>query len=126
MASHRSDRRVMAQRSAAAGHVPRWRLGTRGRDRAVEGRRPGVAPALSTTLKDEPEVAWHRDGVKMPDVLEALNAIRADFARAEAGDHEHAHPRNCVMTLVAVTATDAEEKQAQRTCRTIGAQHPAQ
>src|SRR5256885_9095507 len=85
-----------------------------------------MAQAMSTKLKDEPELVGHREGVKMADVLEALDGIRSDCARAEAGDHEHAHPRNCVMTLVAVTATDAEEKQAQRTCRTIGAQHPAQ
>ena len=81
---------------------------------------------MSTTLKDEPELMWHRDGVKMAEVLEALNRIRADFARAEAGDHEHAHPRNCVMTLVAVSATQTEERRAQRTCRIIGAQHPSQ
>ncbi|OLC48873.1 MAG: hypothetical protein AUH80_02150 [Chloroflexi bacterium 13_1_40CM_4_65_16] len=85
-----------------------------------------MAPAVTTTLKDEPELMWHGDGVKMAEVLEALNRIRADFARAEAGDHEHAHPRNCVMTLVAVSATQAEERRAQRTCRIIGAQHPAQ
>src|SRR6266567_6104303 len=84
-------------------------------DHAVASRRPRVAPAVTTTLKDEPELMWHGDGVKMAEVLEALNRIRADFARAEAGDHEHAHPRNCVMTLVAVSATQAEERRAQRT-----------
>src|SRR6266550_3652504 len=30
------------------------------------------------------------------------------------------------MTLVAVSATQAEERRAQRACRIIGAQHPAQ
>src|SRR2546423_8636191 len=85
-----------------------------------------MAQAMSVKLKGEPELVWHREGVKMADVLAALDGIRTDFARAEAGDHEHAHPRNCVMTLVAVSATQAEERRAQRAFRVIGAQTPPQ
>lgn len=81
---------------------------------------------MSPALKDEPELVWHAEDVKMADVLAALGEVRYKFARAEAGDHEHAHPRNCVMTLVAVSSTHAEERRAQHACRMIGAQHPAQ
>jgi glucose-6-phosphate dehydrogenase assembly protein OpcA len=81
---------------------------------------------VSANLKDEPQLVWHREGAKLAEVLEALSTVRANFARSEAGDNEHAHPRNCVMTIVAVSATQAEERRAQRTCRIIGAQHPAQ
>jgi glucose-6-phosphate dehydrogenase assembly protein OpcA len=81
---------------------------------------------MTSISKTEPEQVWRGDDVKMNDVLEALSKIRYEFARAEAGDNEHARPRNCVMTLVAVAADDAEERRAHRTCRLIGTQHPAQ
>jgi len=60
---------------------------------------------MTTALDPEPKVVWHREGASMAEVVEALAGVRADFARAEAGDNEHAHPRNCVMTLVAVTSS---------------------
>ena len=81
---------------------------------------------MRVSLKDEPELVWHAKDVKMGQVLDALGAVRAKFAKAEAGDSEHAHPRNCVMTLLAVVGGQGEERRAQRTCRVIGAQHPAQ
>ena len=81
---------------------------------------------MSALLNDEPALAWHASDIRMADVLEALSVVRAKFAKAEAGDSEHAHPRNCVMTLVAVVDAQGEERRAQRTCRIIGAQHPAQ
>ncbi len=80
----------------------------------------------AAALDPEPKLVWRREGAKMAEVVEALAQVRAEFARAEAGDEEHAHPRNCVMTLVAVTSSQAEERRAQRTCRIIGAHHPAQ
>jgi glucose-6-phosphate dehydrogenase assembly protein OpcA len=81
---------------------------------------------MSAMLDTDPELVWHATDVKMAEVLDALNAVRAKFAKAEAGDSEHAHPRNCVMTLLAVVQGQGEERRAQRTCRIIGAQHPAQ
>lgn len=81
---------------------------------------------MSSALKDEPELVWHANDVKMADVVQALGEVRLKFARAEAGDHDHAHARNCVMTLVAVSSTQAEERRAQHACRMIGALHPAQ
>jgi glucose-6-phosphate dehydrogenase assembly protein OpcA len=81
-------------------------------------------------MKEKPEaeltVAWHGESASVSDVLAALNAIRGKFAREEAGDADHPHPRNCVMTLVAVASDEAEERRAQRACRLIAAQHPAQ
>ena len=74
----------------------------------------------------EARVEWHGEGVSMSEVLGALNGIRKKFALAEARDAEQPHPRNSVMTLVAVASTDADERRAQRATRAIGNQHPAQ
>lgn len=60
------------------------------------------------------------------DVLAALGHLRYQFARAEAGDDEHLHPRNCVMTLIGIAPTEAHEALAKRTTQEIGLQHPAQ
>ncbi|HKW07752.1 MAG TPA: glucose-6-phosphate dehydrogenase assembly protein OpcA [Candidatus Dormibacteraeota bacterium] len=76
-----------------------------------------MAPTLS---------AWQAEGTTIGEVLNALSAIRYKFARAEAGDEEHAHPRNCVMTLIGVAPNDHGETIAVRTTQTIGMQHPAQ
>ncbi len=81
---------------------------------------------MSVAPPPEPTVAWHGDSASVSDVLSALNAIRAKFAREEAGDAEHPHPRSCVMTLVAITSSETEERRAQRACRLIASQHPAQ
>jgi len=82
---------------------------------------------MSTTVLDpEPRLMWRREGATIAEIIEALSRIRADFARAEAGDDEHGRPRNCVMTLVAVTAGQSDERRAQRCSRIIGAHHPAQ
>lgn len=59
------------------------------------------------------------------DVLGALNGIRRKFAVAEAGDEEHPHPRNCVMTLVALASTEADERRAQRAAKAIALHHPS-
>jgi glucose-6-phosphate dehydrogenase assembly protein OpcA len=81
---------------------------------------------VSTILKQDSEVLWRGEAVNMSKVLDALDGIRAKFAREEVGDLEHAHPRNCVMTLIAVASTQEEERLAERTCRLIGIGHPAQ
>jgi glucose-6-phosphate dehydrogenase assembly protein OpcA len=85
-----------------------------------------VAPAVSTTIAPEPEVEWRGEGVTMDKVIEALSNIRKKFALAEADDKELPHPRNSVMTLLAIASTDAEERRAQRAVRAIGNHHPAQ
>ena len=81
---------------------------------------------MSLPTPPEPVVAWRGESASVGDVLNALTEIRAKFAHEEAGDSEHPHPRNCVMTLVAVASSEAEERRAQRVCRLIAAQHPAQ
>ena len=81
---------------------------------------------MTMTLESEPQVVWRGADVTIAEVLAALNAIRKKFARQEAGAGEQPHPRSCVMTLVAVASDDGEEHRAQRVCRIIGAQHPAQ
>ena len=79
-----------------------------------------------TGVTRPPDVAWRYEGRSISDVLVALDAIRTKFALAESGDADHPHPRNFVMTLVAVAANEAEERVARRACRMILEQHPAQ
>jgi glucose-6-phosphate dehydrogenase assembly protein OpcA len=76
-----------------------------------------VAPTVS---------AWQAEDTTVGAVLNALAEIRYKFARAEAGDEEHLHPRNCVMTLIGVAPNDHSETIAVRTTQAIGMQHPAQ
>jgi len=84
-----------------------------------------VAPPVSAVQPDA-QPMWHGEGVTVADVLGALGDIRYRFARAEAGDSEHLHPRNCVMTLIGIAPTEAHEVVAKRTTQAIGMQHPAQ
>ena len=69
---------------------------------------------------------WHGEDVTIGDVLSALSEIRYRFARAEAGDEEHLHPRNCVMTLIGIAPDDQYEKVASLATQAIGMEHPAQ
>jgi glucose-6-phosphate dehydrogenase assembly protein OpcA len=80
---------------------------------------------LNATTRPVPGLEWHGENVTMADVLNALNGIRKKFAVAEAGDEEHPHPRRRVMTLVALAATEAEERRAQRAAKAIAAHHPS-
>jgi len=85
-----------------------------------------VAPAVITRVQGESKPLWHAEDVTMSDVLAALSEVRSKFARAEAGDDEHIHPRNCVMTLIGVAPSEPDERLARRTTLTIGTAHPAQ
>jgi glucose-6-phosphate dehydrogenase assembly protein OpcA len=78
---------------------------------------------MSATLT--PDAAWRGEAVTIGDVLSALSGIRRKFAQSEAGDDEHPHPRNCVMTLVAVASSSADERRAQRASMAIAAHHPS-
>jgi glucose-6-phosphate dehydrogenase assembly protein OpcA len=81
---------------------------------------------MAQAVKAEPDIVWSKEHVSMSVVLDALSDIRKKFALEEAQDAEHPHPRSCVMTLIAVASTEAEERRAQRAARTIGMSHPAQ
>jgi len=72
-----------------------------------------------------PEIAWHGEDVSIGEVLGALSDIRRKAAQEDAGDEEQPHPRNCVMTVVAVATSDADERRAQRASMLIAAQHPS-
>ena len=85
-----------------------------------------MAPAVSTMIKPEAGAEWRGEGVSMNEVLEALSDIRKKFALAETQESELPHPRNCIMTLIAVASSDPEERRAQRAVRAIGNHHPAQ
>lgn len=67
---------------------------------------------------------WTGRGVTIEQVLNALTEFRRRFARAEIGDDDHPRPRNCVMTLIAVAANEADEKLAQNLCTAIAVHHP--
>jgi glucose-6-phosphate dehydrogenase assembly protein OpcA len=79
-----------------------------------------------STVKKHPGPSWHAEGTTIGEVLNALSDIQYQFARSEAGDDEHLHPRNCVMTLIGIAPTEAHEEVARRTTQTIGMEHPAQ
>jgi glucose-6-phosphate dehydrogenase assembly protein OpcA len=85
-----------------------------------------VAPAVSPAIVPNYQPLWRGEDVTVQQVLDALSQVRAKFARDEAGDDEHVHPRNCVMTLISVGSTEDHERVAQRTTEVIGSQHPAQ
>ena len=68
---------------------------------------------------------WKGEAVTIAEVLDALNAMRRGFAQAQSPDDDHPHPRNCVMTLVAVTATEEDEQRAMRECTAIAVHHPS-
>ena len=78
---------------------------------------------MSTPAADS-ELEWHGEGVTIADVLAALNQARRKFALIEAGESDHPHPRNCVMTLVAVVPDGNVEKRALRAITDISSRHP--
>jgi glucose-6-phosphate dehydrogenase assembly protein OpcA len=79
-----------------------------------------------STARQDANPMWHGEDVTIGDVLNALSEIRYKFARAEAGDEEHLHPRNCVMTLIGIAPDDQYEKVASLATQAIGMEHPAQ
>src|SRR5258708_16965307 len=68
---------------------------------------------------------WKGEGVTIAQVLDALTDFRNKFARAQVPDDDHPHPRNTVMTLIAVAATEAEEKRAISESTAIAMHHPS-
>lgn len=76
------------------------------------------------SVATDPDLEWHGEGVTIADVLAALNRARRRFALMEAGDSQHPHPRNCVMTLVAVVPDATVEKRALRAITDISNRHP--
>src|ERR1700736_6223348 len=79
-----------------------------------------MAPALAAPGS----LDWTGRGVTIAQVLNALTEFRRRFAQAEVGDDDHPRPRNCVMTLIAVAADEADEKLAQNLCTAIAVHHP--
>jgi len=84
-----------------------------------------MAPGVSASPDAELEPEWHAEGVTVGDVLTALSDIRRKFARKDAGDDEHPHSRNRVMTLVALVDSEGDEKRALRACTAIAVHHPS-
>src|SRR6266849_3285100 len=108
---------------AAAADVSGRHVGTSGGGQAAGSGWEGMAQALSGPPNDALE--WKGDGVTIAQVLSALTEFRQKFAQAQSTDDDHPHPRNCVMTLIAVAATEAEEKKAEREITAIAVHHPS-
>lgn len=83
-----------------------------------------MAPPLSTVAP--PELDWKGDDVTIGDVLNALNEARRKFAYAARSEgDDHPHPRNCVMTLIAVAPDEKREDFALRSAMDIATHHPS-
>lgn len=80
---------------------------------------------MAQTITAPVALDWTGRGVTIGQVLSALTEYRRKFARAQAADEDHPRPRNCVMTLVAVAATEAEEKLAKAQATAIAVHHPS-
>lgn len=73
-----------------------------------------------------PELDWRGDDVTIGDVLNALNEARRKFAIASRGEgDEHPHPRNCVMSLIAVAPDERRENFALQSAMDIATHHPS-
>jgi glucose-6-phosphate dehydrogenase assembly protein OpcA len=81
-----------------------------------------MAPTMS---EPKDSLDWRGESVTIAEVLAALTDIRRKFAQAAAGEDDHPHPRNCVMTLVAVVSAEADERKAQQVCTAIASHHPS-
>src|SRR5258708_6183699 len=121
MDAGRSHRGRVARRAAASPDVCVGRVGTASGCQAARGGRQGGAQALSSPGPLE----WKGEGVTIAQVLDALTDFRNKFARAQVPDDDHPHPRNTVMTLIAVAATEAEEKRAISESTAIAMHHPS-
>jgi len=83
-----------------------------------------MAQTLSSAPSPGP-LEWKGEGVTIAQVLDALTDFRNKFAQAQVPDDDHPHPRNTVMTLIAVAATEAEEKRAISESTAIAMHHPS-
>ncbi len=84
-----------------------------------------MAPALSTSSA-EVGLDWKGDDVTIGDVLNALNEARRKFAYASRAEGEdHPHPRNCVMSLIAVAPDEKREAFALQAAMDIATHHPS-
>jgi glucose-6-phosphate dehydrogenase assembly protein OpcA len=79
---------------------------------------------MAQTLSAPGALDWTGHGVTIAQVLNALTEFRLRFARAQVADYDHPHPRNCVMTLIAVATNEVDEKLAQNLCTAIAVHHP--
>src|SRR5712692_4414790 len=114
----------MERGPAVAADVSRRHLGACFGSQAAGDRGEGMAPAMSSPSSVD-ALEWKGEGVTIAQVLDALAEFRRKFAQAQSTDDDHPHPRNSVMTLIAVAATEAEEKLAQRICTAIAVHHPS-
>ena len=84
-----------------------------------------MAPAVSSSAA-ELGLDWKGDDVTIGEVLSALNEARRKFATASRSEgDDHPHPRNCVMTLIAVAPDEKSEQLALQSAMDIASHHPS-
>src|SRR5260370_20288259 len=120
----RSQRGGWARWAAASADVCGGHVGTASVGQAARGGRQGMAQAVNPPPSPG-SLEWKGEGVTIAQVLDALTDFRNKFARAQVPDDDHPHPRNTVMTLIAVAATEAEEKRAISESTAIAMHHPS-
>src|SRR5260370_39873983 len=89
---------------------------------------PNLSPRPPPMNSNQPSpgpLEWKGKGVTIAQVLDALTDFRNKFAQPQVPDDDHPHPRNTVMTLIAVPATEAEEKRAISESTAIAMHHPS-
>ena len=68
---------------------------------------------------------WQAQGTTMAEIVSQLGGLSAKLARGEAGDDEHAHPRNCVMNMVALVDGHHVAEKVGEIMADLAAHHPS-
>jgi glucose-6-phosphate dehydrogenase assembly protein OpcA len=70
------------------------------------------------------ERRWEASNVTVEAVVSRLHDLQAELSRQEVGDHDHPHPRNCVLNLVVVVADTNRARVCDRLIGELAASHP--
>ena len=68
---------------------------------------------------------WQAQNTTMAEIVSQLGGLSAKLARGEAGDDEHAHPRNCVMNMVALVDGHHVAEKVAEIMADLTAHHPS-
>src|ERR671936_874042 len=68
---------------------------------------------------------WQAQNTTMAEIVDQLGSLSAKLAHGEAGDDEHAHPRNCVMNMVALVDGHHVAEKVGEIMADLAAHHPS-